>query len=190
MEKKFLIPARRRIQQFVDHVEFGPTVLDVGTGSGILARVALEAGARSVTAIDINEDAIAHVRATLPRVRAIHSDLFERVEGRYDTIMFAAPWSEGEVTKPFDYALYDCGTVERFFKQVAPFLRPGGVIWLQYCDAYASKFDALPGWIADNGFTVRGSWYYETWGELVARTVKVWLYRVELLAVDSAAPDD
>ena len=46
-------------------VQPGMTVVDLGTGTGILAQWALEAGARTVDAIDMNENMIEEARARL-----------------------------------------------------------------------------------------------------------------------------
>ena len=175
---EFLIPAPERIKQFSDHVEFGASLLDVGTGSGVLARLGYERGVPRITAVDINPAAVEHTRKVLPAIRVLHSDLFEKVEGTFETIIFAAPWSEGEIKTAFDHALYDCGVVERFFKEVRPYLADNGRIWLQYCDAFPKNFDQLQHWIADNGFHVEESWSYATWGQLVKRQVSVVLYKI------------
>jgi methylase of polypeptide subunit release factors len=174
----FLLPAPERVRQFADHVEFGASVLDVGTGSGVLAKLALDRGAPRVTAVDINPAAVAHARKLAPCAMVLHSDLFEKVEGAFDTILFAAPWSEGEIQTPFDYALYDNGVVARFFAGARAHLAPGGRIWLQYCDAFPANFGKLPDWIAGHGFAVARSWSYDTWGQLVKRTVNVILYEI------------
>ncbi|MCX7149748.1 MAG: methyltransferase domain-containing protein [Rhodocyclales bacterium] len=174
----FLIPAPERVKQFAEHVVFGTRVLDVGTGSGILAKLAYERGVRDVTAIDINPAAVAHARNLLPHVTVLHGDLFENVSGVFDTILFAAPWSEGVIRTMFDHALYDCGVVERFFKNVRPYLATKGRIWLQYCDAFPENFSRLPQWISANGFQVECSWSYMAWGQLARRQVSVILYEI------------
>lgn len=183
-EPKFLIPAAERIRQFAEYVEFRGSVLDVGTGSGIIAELAIRKGAHDVTAIDINQDAVDHVRRTRPHINAFYSDLFENVTGKFDTIVFAAPWSEGEINKPFDYALYDRGFVERFLLDVSHYLMPGGRVWLQYCDAFPRKFNALPGWIRAGGLRTTAEWHYETYGAKVKHNVRVFLYRIEPLRED------
>ncbi len=65
-------------------------VLDVGTGSGIQARVAKEAGAASVIAADINPRAVAALRAK--GIKAIKSNLFENISGIFDVIICNPPY--------------------------------------------------------------------------------------------------
>lgn len=174
----FLIPAPERVKQFADHLEFGARVLDVGTGSGVLAKLAFERGVRDITALDINPAAVEHTRKLLPTATVVHSNLFENVAGVFDTIIFAAPWSEGEIKTPFDHALYDCGVVERFFRDAGPHLAEGGRIWLQYCDAFPRNFRRLQHWIHDNGFVIEASWTLSAWGQLVKRQVNIVLYEI------------
>ncbi len=153
-------------------------VLEIGTGSGVLAALSLYRGASSVVATDINPAAVAAARKNVPEAMVLQSDLFENVTGRYHTLIFAAPWSEGTITTPLDYALYDCGVVERFFQQAEEYLEPDGTIWLQYCDAYPGNFSRLFSWIGDNGFAIAREWSYKTWGALVKRDVNVILYEI------------
>jgi release factor glutamine methyltransferase len=82
-------------------------VLDVGTGSGLLAISAALAGARHVTAVDLNAAAVlaARLNASLyglaGRVRVTQGDLFEPVMGqRFDLITCNPPYLHGEPTSP------------------------------------------------------------------------------------------
>jgi len=161
----FLIPNAERIRQFSDHLRFGETVLDVGTGSGVLAKLAVKRRAREVTAIDINPAAVANARkwlADTPSVKIIQSDLFACVTGVFDTIIFAAPWSEGDIKTPLDYALYDCGVVDRFCREVSNYLAENGRVWLQYCDAFPNNHEKLMHSIVNNDLVIVDSWSYPT----------------------------
>ncbi len=67
------------------------SVIDIGTGSGILARKALESGAKSVIAVDINPDAINKLKK-YKNIKFIHSNLFAKVKGRFDLIICNPPY--------------------------------------------------------------------------------------------------
>lgn len=76
-------------------------VLDVFTGSGVLAVAATQAGARSVTAVDVSRRAVltARVNGALNgrRVRALRGDVLEPVRGRrFDLITANPPYVPGE----------------------------------------------------------------------------------------------
>src|SRR5215217_46899 len=79
----------------------GGTVLDVCTGSGVLAIAAALAGARRVTAVDVSARAVicARVSARLNgvRVEALRGDLLAAVPGRrFDVIVPNPPYLPGE----------------------------------------------------------------------------------------------
>jgi len=82
----------------------GKRVADVGTGSGILALAAAQAGATSVLALDINPNAAqaavenAHANGFGHSVRAIGSNLFSAVTPRplFDVILASPPSFAGE----------------------------------------------------------------------------------------------
>jgi len=118
-------------------------VLDVFTGSGVLAVAAGLAGAREVTAVDISRRAVvcARVNGRLngTRVRALRGDLFDPVAGeRFDLITANPPYVPGE-----DYDLPAAGAaraweggrdgrrlVDRLCTQAARHLTPGGALLL------------------------------------------------------------
>ncbi|MFB6245862.1 MAG: HemK2/MTQ2 family protein methyltransferase [Candidatus Nanohaloarchaea archaeon] len=74
----------------------GLKVLDMGTGSGFLARKMYEQGAQ-VTAVDVDPGSVEEARQKLPdEVKVLESDLFSSVEGVFDLIVFNPPYLKGE----------------------------------------------------------------------------------------------
>lgn len=62
----------------------------MGTGSGILAKTALESGAKSVLAVDKNPLA---VKSTSEQgINAKKSNLFSNISGKFDLIIFNPPY--------------------------------------------------------------------------------------------------
>ena len=120
----------------------GKRVLDMGTGTGVLALLAARFGASEVTASDNNPNAVENARLNVKRfgmedvVRACGpSDLFEALAGEvFDLILFNAPWVHGKATTLYDRAIYDEGyaLIRRFFASVGDHLAADGRIVLQY----------------------------------------------------------
>ena len=66
------------------------TVLDMCTGTGILAKKALESGAKSVTAVDLNKTALDSIKEN--KIKKIRSSLFQKVKGKFDLILCNPPY--------------------------------------------------------------------------------------------------
>ena len=114
----------------------GDTALDVGTGTGLIALL-MARKARFVLGVDINPLAVelARENARLNGIRNVEfrlSDLFERVDGKFDVITFNAPYLPGEPEEPIDLALVGGKTgrevLDRFIKEVPDYLKPGGTV--------------------------------------------------------------
>lgn len=107
-------------------------VLDMGTGSGIQARAAQEAGALSVLAVDINPAAVAFV--TKHHIPARVSNLFSHVTGTFDLIIFNPPYLPLDAREDSQSALATTGgeygdeILLLFFRQAMRFLAPKGSI--------------------------------------------------------------
>ncbi|AEK73030.1 putative methyltransferase [Thermococcus sp. 4557] len=117
-------------------VRKGDTALDVGTGTGLIALL-MARKARSVLGVDINPLAVelAGENALLNGIKNVEfrvSDLFERVEGKFDVITFNAPYLPGEPEEPIDLALVggERGreVLDRFIQEVPRYLKPGGTV--------------------------------------------------------------
>jgi release factor glutamine methyltransferase len=108
----------------------GKSVVDLGTGTGILAIHAAKHGAASVTACDIDPDAIANaaenvaIHGLSSTVTVIESDLFSSVPQKYDVILAQlpiAPVAWEHLEHPV-MSLY-----ERFLAGLETHLAPGGI---------------------------------------------------------------
>jgi release factor glutamine methyltransferase len=116
-------------------------VLDMGTGSGLLA-VAAARCAETVVAIDINPAAVrcaalnADKNGVTDRMSVFQGDLFSPLgqNDRFDVILFNPPYLEGRIKRPFDHALYDPGKklVRRFFREAGGHLTASGYIQMVY----------------------------------------------------------
>ena len=117
----------------------GASVLDVFTGSGVVAVAAGLAGAREVTAVDVSRRAAAsawlNARLNGTRVQALRGDVFEPVRGRrYNLVLANPPYVPGpgrELPARGASRAWEGGPdgrllVDRFCAGVADHLEPGG----------------------------------------------------------------
>ena len=80
------------MQLLEDYLKPGQTVLDVGTGSGILAITALLLGAQSATGVDIDQLSVkiagenAALNGVEDKLTLIAGDLTQKVDGKFDLI--------------------------------------------------------------------------------------------------------
>jgi HemK-related putative methylase len=142
----------------------GKRVVDVGTGTGILALAAARSGAASVLAIDINPKATeaaaenASANGLASRVTAVCSDLFAGVAPhlRFDVILSNPPFFSGEPRDLADRAWNagpGCRDIAQLFEQARARLAPGGVMYMILSShADLKLFDAL---IEQAGFRSR-----------------------------------
>ena len=114
-------------------------MLDVFTGSGVLAVAAALAGARDVTAVDVSRRAVltARLNARLNgvRVRALRGDLFDPVAGkRFALILANPPYVPGVsdelpargVARAWEAGRDGRALLDRFCPAVRAHLSPGG----------------------------------------------------------------
>jgi len=112
----------------------GKRVLDVGTGSGIQARAAWEAGAKSVLAVDVDSEAIELLEGEKFEVRK--SDLLDNVSGKFDLIVFNPPYLPKDEREDVGSALATSGgkrgdeIILRFLSKVGKYLAPSGMVLL------------------------------------------------------------
>ncbi|MFH1290174.1 MAG: HemK2/MTQ2 family protein methyltransferase [Nanoarchaeota archaeon] len=112
----------------------GKKVLDVGTGSGIQARTAVEAGASQVLAVDVDQDVVESLKGD--KFEVLESDLFENVSGKFDLIIFNPPYLPEDKREDSESALATSGgrkgdeIIVRFLETVGDYLTEEGVVLL------------------------------------------------------------
>ena len=137
---------RRRIRE-TDQMR-GNSVLEIGTGTGLLALCCLQAGAEQVVATDVNPAAVANARYNAERfgftderleVRLVSlkdSGAFSVIgsDEQFDLIISNPPWENGVPKTISEHALYDPGfqLLNSLLASARRHLRPGGRIWLAY----------------------------------------------------------
>ena len=119
----------------------GMRVVDVGTGTGILALAAARAGAVKVVALDINPAAVeaaqenARINGVGDRVTAMVSDLLSAVprERIFDVIISSPPSFPGEPRDIADRAWHagpDYRDIAGLFQEARARLAPGGLMYV------------------------------------------------------------
>ena len=131
------------IEKYVKHFAEGRSVLDMGTGSGILAEVALAVGAKSVLAVDINQEAVNYVKQKGVNTRL--SDLFSTISKKFDLIIFNPPYLPKTKDEDTESETITTGgqqgheIIERFLIQAKAHLNEDGKIILLFSSLTGRK---------------------------------------------------
>lgn len=122
----------------------GKRVLDVGTGTGVLGFLLLQAGATSVVGTDLEPRAVACANENASalgfpesRFRAVEADLFpSEGDERWALVVCNPPWIPARPRTPLDRAIYDPEgeILSRFLEALPEHLAPGGEGWLILSD--------------------------------------------------------
>jgi len=140
----------------------GRAVLEIGCGSGYLTKIMAERKA-NVTAIDINPAAVEATKKLLSveksSVHIVQSDLFVKVRGKFDLIVFNPPYlpeGDGDKIAGSD-TRYSGGrsgrkTIERFVIDCAAHMSEGGKALILISSLTGER--AVCSLFEENGFAV------------------------------------
>ena len=126
-EDSFLI-----LKHIRDYVKKKDKVLDVGTGTGILAKEALKY-AKEVVANDIDKKLINKLaKNNTSKLKFIQSDLFSNIKEKFNLILFNPPYlpSQKIKDKKIDGGKNGTEIIERFLRQAKNYLKKNGKILL------------------------------------------------------------
>ena len=136
-----------RKQIVEDSIAAGRSVLEIGTGTGLLSILCLQNDATSVVATDINPAAAANARYNAAMLASDHTldvrlvpkatpDAFAVIadDEKFDLILSNPPWEDGAVNQPADHAYYDPGfrLMDTLLEGLPQHLSPGGRCLLAY----------------------------------------------------------
>lgn len=117
------------------------SVLDMGTGSGILSIFSMKKGASKVVSVDINDNALKCAKfnfktnRVMDKIELRKSNLFSKVgKQKFDVIIFNSPQRTIKPKNIFERSFFDykMGTINRFIINAKKFLKSGGRIYISY----------------------------------------------------------
>lgn len=124
----------------------GKSVLEIGTGSGLIALCCLQAGANPVVATDVNPNALECAAYNADHLGVGKIDLRKVEPGdqkayvtlkageRFDLIISNPPWEDGQPAKIDDFALYDTNfaLLDSLLNEAKNHLKKDGELYLAY----------------------------------------------------------
>jgi release factor glutamine methyltransferase len=145
-------------------IKKGEDVLDVCTGSGVIAVHEAKEGAHKVVALDINPEAVRNTELNAKKfgveniIEARVSDLFSALKDneKFDVITCNPPFSKKTISDPnqrfVEQSIKDEGHVlhKKFFETVSKYLKPGGKILM--ADANFGNVEEVLSLADKNGF--------------------------------------
>ena len=160
-------PSLRKLMRETDVVK-GKQVLEIGTGTGLLATCALKAGASRAVATDINSNAVMNARFNgallgfaehleVRQVALAHPGAYEVIHNdeQFDVILSNPPWVNRVPQHIDEFALYDASfhLMRTLLDGLPKHLRPGGKALLAY--GCVDGIKTLMAECAKRGYTFR-----------------------------------
>jgi release factor glutamine methyltransferase len=110
-------------------------ILDMGSGSGIQTKTLVGLGIlpENITLVDINRDVTKFLKRDFPNSKTIHSNLFSKIKGKFDLIVFNPPYlPDDKFDKKPDTSGGKNGSeiTNKFLSQAKKHLTKSGVIFL------------------------------------------------------------
>lgn len=121
------------LRDYIESLELkGKKVLDMGTGTGILAITAAEKGAE-VIAADIDPGALEVARENageegFEEIEFVESDLFENIDSKFDLIVFNPPYLPGNDYRELEGGEAGVELTERFLEEAGDYLEEEGYV--------------------------------------------------------------
>ena len=116
-------------------------VLDLCTGTGVIAIKAVQLGAKQVIAVDLNPEAVKSAKLNADTLKVNmdvrEGSLFEPVKGMtFDVIIINPPYINHEAADKTEICFWDGGNsvTRQFFDEYRGYLKPGGKAYLAWGD--------------------------------------------------------
>ncbi len=122
------------LESIISNYVKNKSVLEVGTGSGILAKKAINSGAKSVLATDINPNAVKKLKEE--HINSVKSNLFQKIKAKFDVIICNPPYLPEDKSEDKESRKTTTGGkngdefILKFLKQAVKHLEQNGKILL------------------------------------------------------------
>ncbi len=145
----------------VMQINNGDSVLDLCTGTGVVALKAASLGANKVVGVDLNPNAVKNgklnqERLGLKNLEFLEGSLFEPVKGsKFDVIAINPPYTNKKPANKTEICFWDEDnqTTKDFFKEFKDYLKPGGRVYFAWADF--SSTELIEDLAKDNGVTLK-----------------------------------
>lgn len=115
-------------------------VLELGPGTGLVSVFVGARGANSITALDINPEAVENTRRNFAKhaiknSEALVSDVFSAIPGRkFDSIIFNLPYHNGVPQNDLEKGVIDSdyAAMKEFFAKAKDFLKDNGLLYVGF----------------------------------------------------------
>ena len=120
-----------------NHLFYGKTAIEIGSGTGIMAIIMAKYGAKKVIASDISEPSVENTIENVKKfgfqdkVEVVKGDLFEDIKEKADLITWMIPFFPGTTEKGDTISasmIMPPKLFERFLLEAKKYLNPNGVI--------------------------------------------------------------
>lgn len=139
MSPKYDRSAQMMLSMMPSHKD--KSVLEIGSGTGILSLHAALGGAQQIVAVDLNEHAVRNTEENfrkygITNASVFKSDLFASIQGSFDRILFNAPFhgNKAEDILELGTSDYNYETLTRFLEEARRHLANKGIIYLGFAD--------------------------------------------------------
>lgn len=146
----------------------GKTVLELGSGTGLVSVFAGLRGAKSVTAVDINPAAVKNTHLNLEKLqihsRTLESDVFSALPNeQYDLILFNLPYHNSRPQNDLEKGVMDDDyqTMERFFREARTHLTSSGELFVGF--SQSGNIERFHQVLKQNGFQIDRFWERNDW---------------------------
>ena len=124
---------RKRIPELLKE-NYEPKILEIGIGSGIQLETLKNIGVKNIFGSDINAKAVKICRSK--GFNCVKSDLFNRIKGKFDIIIFNPPYLPLDGSEPKESRMATTGgkngseIINNFLRQAKNYLNENGKIFL------------------------------------------------------------
>jgi len=108
------------LKQYLKDKPKSINILEIGSGSGILAKTCIDGGFKNILATDINLESVKHLKKQ--GVNSINSDLFKKIKDKFDLIIFNPPYLPEDSREP-EYSKIQTTAGKKGYEIILKFLK-------------------------------------------------------------------